>query len=57
MKHMESILNNKEILKSIKHSYKVLKNISETRNKKMEIRNFTKYSRYIKYKNELPHVK
>lgn len=54
---MESILNNKEILKSIKHSYKVLKNISETRNKKMEIRNFTKYSRYIKYKNELPHVK
>ena len=57
MKHMESILNNKEILKSIKHSYKVLKNISETRNKKMEIRNFTKYSRYIKYKNELPNVK
>lgn len=54
---MESILNNKEILKSIKHSYKVLKNISETRNKKMEIRNFTKYSRYIKYKNELPNVK
>ncbi|MGN0144495.1 MAG: hypothetical protein ACI398_05890 [Clostridium sp.] len=48
MKNEENILNNEEILKSIKHSYKVLKNISEARNKKMKIRNSSKYRRYIK---------
>lgn len=51
MKNSENLLYNDEIINDIRHSYKVLKEISEYRSKRHNFKHFNKYSIYI-YKNK-----